>query len=323
MNAKMTVDRDALFLYFSGRLEPERMHALMEWACASEENRKTLLRERRIYDAILLADDRVFDRTPARRRRRPARGTAFRFAFALVLLAVILPALKMFTDVFPDKTVAMNSISVPAGERARVVLPDGTAVWLNSGTMLCYPSDFERRKKREVTLDGQANLDVAPDAKHPFIVHTYLADIEVHGTVFDVNAEEQNGIFETSLFEGKVSVRHPRRPDAPIVLRPAKKLTLREDKLWISDIDDYDVYKWTEGLYCFRNKRFSEIIGDLQRYYGKQILYEPDPALEKETLSGKFRIRDGLDYSLQILQTNLPFNYSRDQENNQIFITSR
>ena len=83
------------------------------------------------------------------------------------------------------------------------------------------------------------------------------------------------------------------------------------------------MYKWTEGLYCFRDKHFSEIIRDLQRYYGKEIVYEPDPKLEKDALTGKFRIKDGLDYALQILQTSMRFDYTRDQENNKIFITSR
>ena len=55
----------------------------------------------------------------------------------------------------------------------------------------------------------------------------------------------------------------------------------------------------------------------------KEIVYQADPRLEKDALTGKFRIKDGLDYALQILQTSLRFDYSRDQENNKIFITSR
>lgn len=318
----MIVDKDTLFLYFSGRMRPEEVSALMSWASASDENMATLLKERKLYDAIQLADDKLFEPAP-RRRRRPLGQYAYRFAFGLALLAALTLALRQFTHIFPDRAVAMNSISVPAGERAQVTLPDGTAVWINSGTTLRYPSDFGHRKKREVTVDGQVYLDVAHDSRHPFIVHTYLADVAVHGTVFDVNAKKDERIFETSLFEGKVSVSLPNAPGQAISLRPDKKLTLRGNKLVLSDIDDYDVYKWTEGLYCFREKRFSEIIRDLQRYYGKEIVYVTDPKLEKETLTGKFRIKDGLDYALQILQTSLRFDYSRDQENNKIFITSK
>lgn len=322
MNPKMIVDQDTLFLYFSGALQPEEVSEVMAWASASDENMAELLRERKLYDAIQLADDKVFEQIP-RRRRRPVGQYIYRFAFGLALLAALTLALRQFTDIFPDRSLAMSSISVPAGERAQVTLPDGTSVWLNSGTTMRYPASFDHRRKREVTVDGQVYLDVARDERHPFIVHTYLADVEVHGTVFDVNAKEQDRVFETSLFEGKVSVSLPGAADWRIFLSPDKKLTLRDNKLWISKIDDYDVYKWREGLYCFRDKHFSEIIRDLERYYGKEIVYEPDPRLEKDVLTGKFRIKDGLDYALQILQTSLRFNYSRDQENNKIYILSK
>ena len=322
MNPKMIVDQDTLFLYFSGALQPEEVSEVMAWASASDENMAELLRERKLYDAIQLADDKVFEQIP-RRRRRPVGQYIYRFAFGLALLAALTLALRQFTDIFPDRSLAMSSISVPAGERAQVTLPDGTSVWLNSGTTMRYPASFDHRRKREVTVDGQVYLDVARDERHPFIVHTYLADVEVHGTVFDVNAKEQDRVFETSLFEGKVSVSLPGATDRRIFLSPDKKLTLRDNKLWISKIDDYDVYKWREGLYCFRDKHFSEIIRDLERYYGKEIVYEPDPRLEKDVLTGKFRIKDGLDYALQILQTSLRFNYSRDQENNKIYILSK
>ena len=322
MNPKMIVDQDTLFLYFSGALQPEEVSEVMAWASASDENMAELLRERKLYDAIQLADDKVFEQIP-RRRRRPVGQYIYRFAFGLALLAALTLALRQFTDIFPDRSLAMSSISVPAGERAQVTLPDGTSVWLNSGTTMRYPASFDHRRKLEVTVDGQVYLDVARDERHPFIVHTYLADVEVHGTVFDVNAKEQDRVFETSLFEGKVSVSLPGAADRRIFLSPDKKLTLRDNKLWISKIDDYDVYKWREGLYCFRDKHFSEIIRDLERYYGKEIVYEPDPRLEKDVLTGKFRIKDGLDYALQILQTSLRFNYSRDQENNKIYILSK
>ena len=39
----------------------------------------------------------------------------------------------------------------------------------------------------------------------------------------------------------------------------------------LSKIDDYNVYRWKEGLYCFRNKPFADIIKDLEKYYDLSI----------------------------------------------------
>ena len=316
MNPRMIVDKDILFQYFSGALRPEEVSDVMAWANASEENMATLLRERKLFDAIQLADDKVFGQI-SRRPRRPVGQYIYRFAFVLVLLAALTLALRQFTDVFPDRAVAMSSITVPAGERAQVTLPDGTSVWLNSGTTMRYPTSFEHRRKREVTVDGQVYLDVAHDDRHPFIVHTYLADVEVHGTVFDVNAKEQDRVFETSLFEGKVSVSLPHAGDKRIFLSPDKKLNV------FTSVNYFNSRAKGRQDTGYGDNNIMVKFRDLQRYYGKEIVYEPDPKLEKDALTGKFRIKDGLDYALQILQTSMRFDYSRDQENNKIFITSR
>ena len=56
-------------------------------------------------------------------------------------------------------------------------------------------------------IDGEARFEVVHDAKHPFIVRTYACDVEVLGTKFNnVVAEEENGLFSTALFEGRVAV---------------------------------------------------------------------------------------------------------------------
>ncbi|MCZ4279116.1 FecR family protein, partial [Rhodococcoides yunnanense] len=65
----------------------------------------------------------------------------------------------------------MNIISVPAGQRTNITLPDGTNVWLNARTTMQYANSFNRNE-RVVILKGEAYFDVAKDEKHPFIVQT-------------------------------------------------------------------------------------------------------------------------------------------------------
>src|ERR1700738_4424293 len=57
------------------------------------------------------------------------------------------------------------------GARTKLVLPDNSQVWLNSGSRLNYQNDFNTYS-REVELEGEAYFDVAKDSEHPFIVHT-------------------------------------------------------------------------------------------------------------------------------------------------------
>ena len=87
----------------------------------------------------------------------------------------------------------------------------------------------------------------------------------------------------------------------------------------MSKIDDYNVYRWKEGLYCFRNKPFADIIKDLEKYYDLSIQMDKKE-IAKVALTGKFRISDGLDYVLGVLARHTPSNYQRNRDNDVIHI---
>ena len=217
-----------------------------------------------------------------------------------------------------DMYLAMQTITVPAGQRVNLDLPDGSNVWLNAGTKMQYPVSF-MTGKREVILDGEAYFEVVHNEKSPFVVHTSTLDVEVLGTKFNVEAYSARKIFETSLMEGKVKVKLPHDDKNSVVLVPNQKTTLIDGRLVVSKIDDYNVYRWKEGLYCFRNKPFADIIKDLEKYYDLSIQMDKKE-IAKVALTGKFRISDGLDYALRVLQNDVAFTYQRNRDNDVIHI---
>ena len=217
-----------------------------------------------------------------------------------------------------DRYLAMQTITVPAGQRVNLDLPDGSNVWLNAGTTMQYPVSF-MTDKREVILDGEAYFEVAHNEKSPFVVHTSTLDVEVLGTKFNVEAYSARKIFETSLMEGRVKVKLPHDEKNSVILAPNQKTTLIDGRLVVSKIDDYNVYRWKEGLYCFRNKPFADIIKDLEKYYDLKIQMDKKE-IAKVALTGKFRISDGLDYALRVLQNDVAFIYQRNRDNDVIHI---
>ena len=94
---------------------------------------------------------------------------------------------------------------------------------------------------------------------------------------------------------------------------------MTDGQLVVSKIDDYGSYRWKEGLYCFHDKTLGEIMQDLEKYFDLDIKIH-----RKETadvvLTGKFRISEGLDYILRVLQTDVSFTYRRDTDQNIIYI---
>lgn len=89
------------------------------------------------------------------------------------------------------------------GQRASVVLPDGTKVWLNSHTKLNYKSDYGV-KERSVSLSGEAYFEVSKDTLRRFLVNAGDMEVEALGTAFNVKAYEEDDEVVTTLFEGSV-----------------------------------------------------------------------------------------------------------------------
>lgn len=314
------MDKDILYRFFEGQASIDEMKWVKEWAEATDENKKLFRRERKLFNAmILLGRPGRTDISTAKKKKGNTLIREFLKIASVVAITVgVTVAMFSLGKDKSDMEIAMQTITVAAGQRVNLSLPDGSNVWLNAGTTMRYPISF-MKEKREIILDGEAYLNVAHNVNSPFIVRTYAMDIEVLGTVFNVEAYSGRNIFEASLMEGKIKVKLPEDEQVAQILYPNNKATLKDGKLVVSKIDDYNVFRWTEGLYCFKSKPFVDIVKDLERYYGVSI-HMSRKAIEKERLTGKFLISDGLDYALRVLQKEITFQYQRDRENDVIYI---
>ena len=125
-----------------------------------------------------------------------------------------------------EKTIGSgdkSEISTRYGSRTKLLLPDSTQVWLNSGSKLSYNKTYGNGT-REVTLSGEAYFDVVKNPAHPFIIHTVNIDIKVLGTAFNVKSFPGEKNTETSLIRGSIEVTFKNRPSEKIILKPNEKL---------------------------------------------------------------------------------------------------
>lgn len=313
------MDKDILYRFFEGHATVDEMKSVKEWTEASEENNRLFRRERKLFNAMVLVGHSKESGIPTKEIKKNYFIREFLKIASIIIITVgVTAALFSIDEDKDDVNIAMQTITVPAGQRVNLDLPDGTNVWLNAGTKMQYPVSF-MQGKREVILDGEAYFEVAHNEKSPFVVHTHALDVEVLGTKFNVEAYSKRKVFETSLIQGKVRVKSPDNEKVSVTLHPNYKTTLKSGKLVVSKIDDYNVYRWKEGLYCFKNKPFAEIMQDLERYYDLNIQLDKQ-GIAKVALTGKFRISDGLDYALRVLQNDVAFSYRRDKDNDVIYI---
>lgn len=212
----------------------------------------------------------------------------------------------------------LNTLYVPAGQRAQITLQDGTKVWLNAQSTLIYPSHFSK-KKREVEIVGEAFFDVAKDKK-PFSVSTQDIEIQVLGTQFNVYAYPGANLIQTDLVEGSLRVLEKNNRNKMVLLSPNQQMVFKENNMIVSSISNPARLLWREGIYSFENESFSGIIDKLQLYYDVRIIVE-DTEIFDVQYTGKFRQRDGIDEILRIIQKIYPFKIKRDLEKNTITLS--
>ncbi|MCE5225454.1 MAG: FecR domain-containing protein [Porphyromonadaceae bacterium] len=317
------MEKELLYRFFEGRASREDQITIKEWMDLSEENRNIFFRERKIYDAIIVSGkaERLFETSPKSIRRLNWLRIPVAREFLKVASVVLLTLVGVWGYTSFEKQGdmhAMHTVIVPAGQHANVILPDGTSVWLNSETTIKYPGNFDKHI-RNVVLNGEAYFDVTKNKKSPFVVTTNKGRIEVLGTSFNVEDYADSKIFETTLMKGSVKVSTLSSPENPVILSPATKSVLKNDKLVLEQVASFNSYRWKEGLICFKNDSFSFIMSQLEKNFGITIVVE-NSEVNKYKYTGKFRQTDGIDYALRILQKDISFTYNKDDENQIIHI---
>ena len=312
------MNKELLYKFFEGTASMEEGMKIKAWMEESTENEQAFYKERKLFDAILLNGNQ---RTATQRNFFPILKKLTTTQWVRMAGIVIVTLLtNYFFQQYKENhaPVSMNIITVPAGQRANITLPDGTNVWLNARTTLQYPSSFNRRQ-RTVALNGEAYFDVSKNKKKPFVVQTKNYNIEVLGTKFNVNAYDGQNEFETALMQGSVKVNSHSEPNKTVTLVPTQRVYLKDGKLKTGVIEETDAYRWTEGLMCFKKTPFRQIINSFEKYYGVKIVIKNQDVL-KYSFTGKFRQSEGLDYALRVLQKSIDFKYDKDNDQEIIYI---
>ena len=212
-----------------------------------------------------------------------------------------------------------NKLHVPAGQRIKLTLQDGTTVWLNSHTTLTYPAIFDK-KERRVAIDGEAFFIVAQDKHKPVIVSSQGIETKVLGTQFNICSYRKNNDVRTSLIEGSLQIYFTGEENESIILSPNEQISIKNGTIKVDTISHHDYFLWKEGIYSFKDELLVDILNKLQLYYDVRIIIR-NPSINQEKYTGKFRQRDSIDDILRMLQKIHKFKIQKDEENNIITLS--
>lgn len=316
--------------YFAGQLSNEEQKSLLNEILENKELKAEMMQYRHLHTLINLqpgqadaqAGEESYHRFIARRQWQQKRHVllvAMRYAAVLVIgVALTLwfnHALQHSASVEPQAEPMAQTLTVPAGQRAHITLPDGTRVWVNAGSKLTYASTFGAQ--RVVNIEGEAFFDVAKDPTKPFVVRAGKVNVRALGTQFSVFNYVGEPLV-VSLIEGSVKVYHQSEPKSGVVLTSGERAVEQDGVLLKSMMGD-DVLTWCDGVYTFKHQPLHRILRKLELYYDVKIIVN-DPALLNLYFTGKFRQDDGVMEVLRIIQKIHPFSISRVDGSREIVI---
>ncbi len=286
------------------------------------------------------------------------RHFAFYWYAASAVLVIGLFFLFSYSNIFKSSLLSQDlEVIVPKGQRSQLLLPDGTKVWLNSGTVFKYPSSFLKHG-REVFLEGEAFFSVTHN-KQPFIVH--LKDnlfVKVFGTEFNVKSYAEDKIVETTLIKGMVHFVRKNENNqiiSEIKLAPKEMVTYEKfiQKMTVSKVMPYAApvasvksttpkldkinkveqvketeslsesaitTAWKDNTLVFHDETLEEIAVKMERWFGIPLKIQ-DEELKRERFTGNFMNQESVYQVLDIINRSEPIQYTK--QNKMIIITKK
>lgn len=242
-------------------------------------------------------------------------NSIIRVAAVLLIPVIIYSTIVTFkikdSDRISSNQNFLNTITVPAGVQSDFILPDGSHIWLNSGSVFKYPVSFSK-KYREVELTGEGYFNVIKDSDHPFIVKAGNLNIEVKGTTFNVINYGDDDQIEVILESGEVNLftGDNENPKLIALMKPGERgiYNTNMNKSSIQKVDVNKYTAWKNGVLIFREDPMNEVVKKLSHRFNVDI------EIQNLDLTGYMYtatfIHESLSQILDLLKISAPIQYT-------------
>ncbi len=197
-----------------------------------------------------------------------------------------------------NSEVLYNNIITPRGGQYKIILSDGTAVWLNASSSMRFPASFIG-KERRVEITGEAYFEVKKNTAKPFIVKINgEAEVEVLGTDFNIMAYDDEAVMKTTLLEGAINIKSANEVKQ---LKPGQQAQVGEGKIKVfNDADINQAIAWKNGLFDFNDDEIVDIMRQLSRWYDIDVHY--DGVIPEGHYVGTIRRKENISEVLKMLE---------------------
>lgn len=308
----------------------------------SDPDKKSWEKQRERLEDEFPGDFRIVEEITSSTRNKNRR---IWYAVAVAVLLVIMTGIVVLQDNYIFRTggsnkIAKNGSVVEFGGRKRMVLPDGSLVWLNKNSDISFDKNFGVHN-RNITLSGEAFFDVVHKGGMPMIVNAGLVTIKVKGTAFNVFAYPGEHKVETSLIRGSVELTLKNKPGEKVLMKPNEKIIVTQNKNGAAAATPGDEnlqvrldklvmetqtglipeIAWIDNKLVFKDEPFEAVAEKMKRWYNRDIIIL-DPVLAREKFTGAFET-ETFEEALAALKLTYDFKYKTDNEGKTIIMTEK
>ncbi len=300
--------------YFEGKINPEEEKLLFDYLSQCDANLSAFRKWESEWKSSIHTDIvtenawRKFKTLVHESESKTNRNSIRRVIAAAAAVVMLVSAALSGMYIMNRQPEEYFTMTVPAGSKICLSLPDGSLVWLNAGSRLSYSTKFNDRN-RLVKLDGQGYFEVAKHDGAEFVVNTRGYDVVVKGTHFDISAYSDDNYVTTSLMQGSVVIE---KGNEYLDMKPGDMVSLdmRTGKFTKSRYSS-DNHAWVQDMAEYSDISLEDLAKLLSRKYAVNI-YIQSAKLKRMRFSISLRNKETIDDVIDALQRITKMHVTRD-----------
>lgn len=199
----------------------------------------------------------------------------FRYAAILVALVSIPSLIYFYSQSGKNTSLTYTTVSADYGQISKVLLPDSTVIWINSGSTIRYNNRFSA-SNRDIELTGEAYFMVHKNKELPLVVSSEELRVKVLGTEFSVMAYPEESSIDIVLEEGKVEIGSVKESAFKYEMKPGERISFDKTtkELSPSMVNTNLFTSWKDGTINIYNLPLSEVVIRLERRYNQKFVVD-------------------------------------------------
>lgn len=195
----------------------------------------------------------------------------FRYA-AIFFFILAIGSLSWYYITSKPEPQLYTSVVAENGQISKVELPDGSLVWLNSGSKITYNNLFAKGN-RNIQLTGEAYFNVSHNEHLPLVVSCGELKVKVLGTKFNVNAYNNHEHINIVLEKGSIELSDCNIESFNFRLHPGERAKFDKElrKISVSNVNTLKFTSWKDGIINIYDQSLEQVVKRLEMRYNQKF----------------------------------------------------